>query len=141
MKIKCEVEVSRGRLADVLCTGMEGGIHYWGKIVDYVEPPEGSDLFKDLEGWEQFNGGLFHHIHYPMCAAGGGVTIEDSTGEENFPNGAKTVFLDYAALLRGLSLMAQVQPQHFADIVRESEDSITGDVLIQLAVFGEVVFG
>jgi hypothetical protein len=140
-KIKCEVEISRSRLADVLCAGMEGGISYWAEISEFVSPPEGADLFVGMHAWGPESDGVFKHIHFPMCEAGGGVRLVDCTGDDNFPGGAKPVLLDYAALLRGLQLMAEQHPRHFASIVEESEDADTGDCLIQLAVFGELVFG
>ena len=51
------------------------------------------------------------------------------------------VALDRAALERGLALMSTEQPGHFADFVSGNEDAETGDVLLQLALLGEVVFG
>jgi hypothetical protein len=154
MKIKCEIEISRSRLADVLCAGMESGIGYWAEIHDYVTPPKGADVFAGMEDWHSKEDGVFKHIHFPMCEAGGGVVLADCTGDDGFPGEAKTVTLDYPALLRGLQLMAIRYPRHFASIADESEDADTGDCLIQLgdcliqlgdgliqlAVFGELVF-
>ena len=37
--------------------------------------------------------------------------------------------------------MAETHPRHFADFLAGNEDATTGDVLLQLAVFGELVFG
>jgi hypothetical protein len=37
--------------------------------------------------------------------------------------------------------MRDQYPRHFADLVGEDDDAITGDVWLQLAVFGEVIYG
>jgi hypothetical protein len=42
---------------------------------------------------------------------------------------------------RVLALMATKTPRHFANIVGERGDSETGDVLVQLACFGELRYG
>jgi hypothetical protein len=42
---------------------------------------------------------------------------------------------------RALVLMAEKSPQHFADLLNEQADAITGDVLIQYAVFGKIIYG
>ena len=49
--------------------------------------------------------------------------------------------LDREAVERGLNLMAQKYPKHFADLVSGSGDSNTSDAFIQLAVLGEWVYG
>ena len=42
---------------------------------------------------------------------------------------------------KGLRLMKEQYPRHWADLVEEEDDAITGDVFLQLAVFGEVIYG
>lgn len=42
---------------------------------------------------------------------------------------------------KGLRLMKKEYPSHYADLVEENDDAITGDVWLQLAVFGEVIYG
>ena len=41
----------------------------------------------------------------------------------------------------GLRLMAQKYPRKFAEVVDGTGDATTGDVLIQLAAFGELRYG
>jgi hypothetical protein len=51
--------------------------------------------------------------------------------------------LNKAAIIRGKELMA-TDPQyssHYADVLRENDDADTGDVFLQLCLFGEVVYG
>ena len=42
---------------------------------------------------------------------------------------------------KGLELMRDEYPRHYADLMEEEDDAITGDVWLQLAVFGELVYG
>lgn len=49
--------------------------------------------------------------------------------------------LDLAAIKRGLVVMATDYPRQFADINSEQFDSITGDILIQCALFGDTKYG
>ena len=49
--------------------------------------------------------------------------------------------LDLKAVRKGLRLMKKEYPNHWADLVEENDDLITGDVWLQRAVFGEVIYG
>jgi len=42
-----------------------------------------------------------------------------------------------AALKRAVILMAERYPHHFKDILADTGDAYTGDILVQLAAFGE----
>lgn len=42
---------------------------------------------------------------------------------------------------KGLELMRDQYPRHYADLVEEQDDLITGDVWLQLTVFQEVIYG
>jgi hypothetical protein len=146
VKVKVEVEVSRQSIADCLCAGFEGGIGYWAKIVSYVTPPAGSDLHVGLYDDHE----VYPYYHYPMCEAGGGVVLGDAeldgdpfalTVQNAGADCTGLVTLDYASVLRGLALLAEEQPRHFTALTSGDSDAETGDVLIQLAVFGHVVFG
>lgn len=44
-------------------------------------------------------------------------------------------------LRRGLQLMAEKHPTHFSDLQKEDYDAITSDVLLQLSLFGELIYG
>ena len=37
--------------------------------------------------------------------------------------------------------MRDQYPRHYADLMEEDDDLITGDVWLQLAVFGELIYG
>lgn len=42
---------------------------------------------------------------------------------------------------RIVALMATKAPRHFANMIREVGDAVTGDVLVQIACFGEIKYG
>jgi hypothetical protein len=46
-----------------------------------------------------------------------------------------------AKVRAGLQVLATKYPHHFADIVGDKSDCTTGDVLVQCALFGEIVYG
>jgi hypothetical protein len=37
--------------------------------------------------------------------------------------------------------MGDKYPSHLSDLVEEQDDAITADILLQLALFGELVYG
>jgi hypothetical protein len=154
MKVKTTIEVSRERIADLLCCGMEGGIGYWGRITKYVPPPKDSSL--DIGGsWDRVDVGedkrtIYKHIHWPMCEAGGGIVIADTEWEyllDDSPDEYKKnaafqpTLLNWERLQEGLQVMAEKYPRAFADFMSEDDDAETGDVFVQCAVLGEIIFG
>jgi hypothetical protein len=44
-------------------------------------------------------------------------------------------------LKAGLAIMATKYPHHFKDVLGETGDATTGDVLVQCALFGKIVYG
>ena len=79
---------------------------------------------------------------------GKGVMVYDTYDEDvdydadlsEFPKSAKHhITLDNVR--KGLELMRDQYPHHYADLVEEEDDAITGDVFLQLAVFGELIYG
>lgn len=137
MEIKTTID--RTQVMYLLLSGLEGGCGYWARIVRYVDPPEDVDLFAGIDK----NDGLlsqevFRHAHYPMCEAGGSVVLK----HEDYEHEGKTEStLDYPAIVRGLTVMAQQEPKHFGDFMRENSDATTGDVFVQCCLFGKVIFG
>jgi hypothetical protein len=124
-----EIEVSLGRISDLLCSALEGGSNYWYTIETYTEPTS-VDFHTKGEG-------IFPHLDYPLNP-GGALTIGTLDGDEF--NGQKSWKLDLSAVRKGLALMAAKYPHHFADMLDESGDATTGDVFLQCCLFGEVEY-
>lgn len=65
-----------------------------------------------------------------------GKTIKITDIEEE-----KTYEVSRARVENGLILMAQKMPQSFADLLTGDYDDNTGDSLLQMIIFGEIVYG
>ena len=123
--MRITTNIPEDRIFDLLTTAFEGGSNYW---VSSIEPryPEGKAR-KDypLEGW-------WWHCSLPLVD-GGAVIIHEGDGTETT--------LDRAACARGLELMSREYPRHWADFLAENDDAETADTFLQLAAFGELVYG
>ncbi len=115
--------ITKERFQDLLCCALEGGSNYWYEIKKF-NYPEG----KTKEDYE------FPHLELPFIA-GGSLTI----GEEE--SDAYDKKLTIIEMQQGMKLLAEKYPKHYADFISENEDAITGDVFLQLSLFGEVIFG
>ena len=75
---------------------------------------------------------------------GGTLVVYDGYEMESELNEGEDPTKHYLTLKdvrKGLRLMKKKYPHHYADLVEENDDAITGDVWLQLAVFGEVIYG
>lgn len=124
--------VSDEDIASLLISAFEGGSNYWYRIED------GGFNYDLPVVWPEI--GPCWYIDRPL---GGGsltiVAIDEQTGEPDKSIGEKV--LDRASITSGINVMAAKYPRHFADLINDNADSITGDVFLQCCLFGEVVFG
>jgi hypothetical protein len=139
--VSVPLRLTRARISDVLCCAFEGGSNYWYRIVEEKEP-ERFEFYSmpDLidEGRGEKRPRVFPHLDYPLNP-GGSLLIR--TLEDDEIGGKMEWVLDLDAVEKGLALMAERHPGHFADILSEDDDAETGDVLLQCCLFGELVFG
>ena len=72
---------------------------------------------------------------------GGKVEIEYdlATEPEGGNSGRMTFGMD--EIKAGLARMAVSAPHHFTDLINENDDAITHDVMVQMIVFGEIIYG
>ena len=133
MKVTVEHEISLTRIRDVLTNALEGGSDYW---IDHVarELPEGVAV-EDV----CYGGRLQPEEDY--CHPNVLVPTLEGGRLHVYPDEGAPVVLDLPALQRGLDLMVGPLVRHLHDILNETDDADTGDVLLQLALFGEVVYG
>ncbi len=120
-KFNFTMELNEGILHDNVTSGIEGGVQYWARV----------DVGKHELGWRNYFTATFH---------------DHAGAEEVFEGGVRKIKmkkykLSLAKLKKGLLILQQKYPHHFADIMRESGDATTGDVLIQCALLGEIVYG
>jgi hypothetical protein len=75
---------------------------------------------------------------------GKGVVVYDCYEMDNELNDGEEPVKHHITLddvKKGLELMRDLYPRHWADLVEENDDLITGDVWLQLTVFGELIYG
>ena len=138
LKLKVDMEIPILRLADLLCEGFEGGVGYWAQIINYDEPKILKYSMDTLGGSQ--NPHIYKHIDYPLND-GGAVYIKVVDDYEDRDAINVIYRLDYEACMRGLKIMQEKYPRHFANWISETDDAETGDVFIQCAVLGDVVYG
>jgi hypothetical protein len=113
--MKLELTIPTLTIFDTIVSGVEGGIQNWARVTAFWTPARGgsaNELATDL------------HL---VCDL-----VDLETGERI------ALRERWAA---GLRLMAERYPRKFAELITGTGDCTTGDVLIQLAAFGEVRYG
>lgn len=126
--MKTMIEISDQRIKDLLCSAFEGGSNYWYWI-DAENFPEG-ETYETLNKNKDF----YPYLELPLME--GGSIIISSLEEPDNPK----VTLDRKAIEKGLQVMAEKFPSHFGDFLAENDDATTGDVFLQCACFGDVVY-
>ena len=113
------------QISDLLCCALEGGSNYWYSIERFVKPT--GDMFRSNLDTE------FRHLDYPL-SPGGALIIVDSDGDMD------PATLNLESIQRGLQIMAEKYPRHMTDFIQDNCDADTGDVFLQCACYGDVVF-
>lgn len=112
-----KVPITRQALRDLLCTAVEGGSNYWA-------------MFEDAERTES--------LDYL-----GVVVVEHEAHSKGVPALRRRITAE--DLAQGLERLAAATfpaaKQHLADALSENGDATTADVVLQMAVFGDVIYG
>lgn len=138
--IAVTVNITEKRIGDLLCCAFEGGISYWACIIGYRINGQTS------EGNEPPAAPLpqYPYLSLPLME-GGAVILADREevprGQRKVPKSVKRFALDREAIQKGLNLMSKKFPAQFGNFASENEDATTGDIFVQLALFGEIVYG
>lgn len=123
VELTVNYEITTEQVEDLLSCAFEGGVGYWCMITDY-EIPEGVEV-------------TYKHIELPL-RGGAVICVESNDGETEQETPWR---VDRDAIERGLRLLALKRPRDFADLVNGNMDADTGDNFLQLALFGELVYG
>jgi hypothetical protein len=139
-------EKTREIVSSLLCSAFEGGSNYWYRIDGYVWPK--GKTRKDLEAEKAKHPDKFERTFYPHFETpimGGAVKVRDMEGDKG------VVVLDWAKCERALQLMLDGKggAHHGANLLYDingdclgcKTDAETGDVFLQLALWGEVIYG
>ncbi|CAH1690124.1 conserved hypothetical protein [Hyphomicrobiales bacterium] len=127
--LSISIPVSMSKIHNTLISGFEGGANYWLREDDLVEGFRKPDSKLVWYGHEEV-------FRQPFKAK---LRFDDPKKDEG--NGAAVREITNKDLQRGLELMATKAPQHFSDMVTDQGDSTTGDVLLQMIVLGDIVYG
>lgn len=111
------VQIDVQRLRDLLVSAVEGGSNYWAR-------------FKALERSDD--------LDYLKVEV-----FEVESHKDDGPGVRRTVTPE--ELVEGLKLLAQgpfpAARQHLTNFLEENDDAETADVVLQLTVFGELIYG
>lgn len=121
---------------DLLVTAFEGGSNYWYRIEKEKFPP-GTKKADFVEGGRmQPEGNYYHWSQLIPTIPGGHLVIRDvSEGQ------GETFVLDLPALKRAWVLLREKFPKRYKRILDEDFDAADGDAFLQLATFGDVIYG
>jgi hypothetical protein len=123
--VNATFKVSRQQVANTLWRAFGSDIT-WFRVVEVIEPP--ALRFRSIEHL------TLRLVDYPLNE-GGALSIASAEPS------TEVFRLDLNSIGRGLDALATKYPRHFADLVNESTDVITADVLLQCCLFGELIYG
>lgn len=117
IKVIVPMEFDQERIAGLLCGAFEGGSNYWCSKVYRIKGE--------------------HHGFMSDDIASGAVSVFGVFDQEE----GKRHICRSSDLAKGLQIMAEKYPRHFADFLSENGDATTGDVFFQCVVFGDAIYG
>ena len=133
-EVATTVKFDEERIRSLLCGAFEGGSDYWMGKRQY-QLPEGITL-SDFREQGKFTIPDDYNPPYLLVPFHEGCSIAVVDDEDQYRG-----VLNRESMVRGLQLMADKYPNHFADFMQENDDATTSDVFLQLSVFGELIFG
>lgn len=118
------VPVSRQLLRDLLCTAVEGGSNYWARFGR-------AERTADLD-----------YLSVTIRANdGNGKRIERVVTAEQLGEGIETLALATTEDWQAAHHKFPAAGQHLANALSENGDAITADVVLQMTVFGTLIYG
>lgn len=106
------IEVPDQTIVDLFITACEGGSNYWCAKVTPTVKVESDPYVDMLQGF---------------------TATDRETG--------RVIKVSPEQIQMGLARMAEQYPHHFQDMVNDNHDAVTADVLLQMCVFGELIYG
>ncbi|BCB22245.1 hypothetical protein [Bosea sp. ANAM02] len=127
--VSISIPVPMDKIHNALVSAFEGGANYW---------LHGDEL---VEGYRKPDSNLVWYGHEAVFAQPfkAKLRFEDPKKEEGNDEGERVI--TNADIERGLVLMATKAPRHFADLLSDQGDQTTGDVLLQMIVLEDIVYG
>lgn len=125
MNITVPVEIPNRMIRDVLETANEHS-GYWAQVTSQSHQIPRFELLEkilDGDGWIEYG------------------EVDESKPFGPLEVGEERYRLDLESVRKGMKLVAEKYPRHFADIMNDNHDATTGDVLLQCCLLGEIVYG
>jgi hypothetical protein len=134
--VTARFDISVEGALNLLCSAFEGGSNYF---IDHVEVVLGARTRDEVKAWGEAQGLDWQVLYLAAVHPDTHLVVHI---DEPFLDGGPTAFtLCRNILLAGFQKLATYkQPRHWAAFIDEDADAETGDVLLQLAIFGELVF-
>ena len=126
-------EIKLKDVEDLLCCAFEGGIGYWCQIYGYKRG-KGKQYKARTPEDNNIEWTTPKYLSFPL-SPGYAVLLRDT--EEH----SEKWVLNYKKIVEGLRVMAWKYPKHFANFINDNFDADTGDVFVQCALFGELIYG
>ncbi len=118
------VSIPDDTIASVILSGLSSGIGHWcrsAKITGRKKGRTSGDM--DKPEYERY---------FRPIQDGALVVVEEDTG--------KKFVIDQFAVYSALTAIGRMYPGHMISMIRGETDALTGDVLIQVAAFGEIKY-
>ncbi len=106
--------MNKETMENLIVCAFEGGSNYWYQIESKTHGDYLKTLFK--KGLQMSNARL---------------------DDDDF----RSHWLNLEMMQDGAKIMKEKYPRHYKDAIDENEDAGTGDVFLQCALFGEVIYG
>lgn len=118
VRVESVWDLTEQDISDLLVTAFEGGINYWCVGIDVPRFPDGANAASDVPG------------------LGGVIYLVDGGDGERYP-------LDLHGLLQGVRLYCNLNEVNPATLfgMHGDYDANDADQIVQLALFGSVVYG
>jgi len=124
IEITTKVQVTSERISNLLCTALDAGVgSSWYWIGNYTKryPDTIPEYWHDIP---LYGGCIMFQ------------TVDDFDDDIDM-----WYTLDEKSIKKGLNLMASKHNRHWQDFINENGDGETGDVFLQLCLFGKIVYG
>jgi len=116
-------DVSLARVQNLLCGAWEGGSNDWYTELHYVvDLPE----LAPKDGFSRF--------HVVPTLPGGVVGYKDGHEDQSY-----TLCLE--KIQKGLTILAEKYPHHWANFINDNDDAGTSDAFLQCCTFGDIIYG
>jgi hypothetical protein len=122
VKVTTPVEIKDRDIVDLFISAIEGGINYWCNSYGVF----------DGEGKRTT---LRHLDENPQDVLSAVWKFDEDDGEGTVREVGKE------QIEKGLKIMADKYPRHFASIMEDNADAETADVFVQCCALGEIVYG